>query len=87
MGLKLLQREILNNKMSADEKLQIMRDIQNSVNISLDILNDLLNYEKLDAGIMKLELESLSVWSIIQDSVTPFYLQVVPSFLSMKIFK
>ena len=76
MGLKLLQREIFNFNTSAEDKLLIIRDIQSSLNISLDILNDLLNYEKLDAGIMKLDLESLSVWSLIHESITPFYLQV-----------
>ena len=76
MGLKLLQRELFNNKLTAEDKLLMMRDIQSSLNIAIDILNDLLNYEKLDAGIMKLDLESLSVWSLIHESITPFYLQV-----------
>ena len=76
MGLKLLQRELFNNKLTAEDKLLMMRDIQSSLDIAIDILNDLLNYEKLDAGIMKLDLESLSVWSLIHESITPFYLQV-----------
>ena len=76
MGLKLLQRELFNNKLTAEDKLLMMRDIQSSLNIAIDILNDLLNYEKLDAGIMKLDLESLSVWPLIHESITPFYLQV-----------
>ena len=76
MGLKLLQRELSSNHMSAQEKLQIVRDIQGSVDISIDILNDLLNYEKLDAGIMKLEVSLLSAWSFVKDSVTPFSIQV-----------
>ena len=76
MGLKYLQREISNINMTIEEKHQVIRDIQGSLETSLDILNDLLNYEKLDAGIMKLELEPLSVWPLIRDTFAPFFLQV-----------
>eukprot|EP01041_Mallomonas_annulata_P017310 gene17310-35721_t len=37
------------------EGLETLSDVKEAVDISIDILNDLLSYEKLEAGIMVIE--------------------------------
>ena len=51
-------------------------DMKNQTDAAIEILSDLLNYEKLDSGIMTLDKAHLQAWSLLTGSVQPFYIQV-----------
>eukprot|EP00607_Mallomonas_marina_P000866 CAMPEP_0182437674 /NCGR_PEP_ID=MMETSP1167-20130531/85207_1 /TAXON_ID=2988 /ORGANISM="Mallomonas Sp, Strain CCMP3275" /LENGTH=474 /DNA_ID=CAMNT_0024630677 /DNA_START=695 /DNA_END=2119 /DNA_ORIENTATION=+ len=74
MGLELLQREIKLLDIPGDIEETVM-EIQGACGVSLDILNDLLSYEKLEAGIMVLETSQVQAWRLIIDALRPFFMQ------------
>jgi len=51
----------------------ITRDAQSSV----DVLNDLLNYDKIQMGNFKLELSILPVWNLVAECANEFRLQAM----------
>ena len=75
LGLKLLKRDLITIG-SDEETVRIITDIQSSCETAIETLNGLLDYEKLESGIMKLEKTQMSPWPLIRDSVTPFMIQV-----------
>eukprot|EP01041_Mallomonas_annulata_P003769 gene3769-7480_t len=58
------------------EGLETLTDVKEAVEISLDILNDLLSYEKLEAGIMVIEPIKFRASLLISDFMRPFAMQV-----------
>eukprot|EP01041_Mallomonas_annulata_P000487 gene487-915_t len=57
------------------EGLDTLTDVNEVVGISLDILNDLLSYEKLEAGIMVIEPIKFIASLLIADFMRPFVMQ------------
>ena len=57
-------------------KVEVIEEVQHSVDLAVNILNDLLAYEKLEGNIMQTQTKRLKVWRFIQDSIRPFMLQV-----------
>jgi len=51
-------------------------EISESCDTAIAILNDLLDYDKLDEGTMKLELSEYDVNELIFSAATPFSVQV-----------
>ena len=82
MGLMVIKKELAdpnNNNIHDDirnEVLNVVDEIDSACNTSLDILNDLLTYEKIDAGILILEKEIIDLFSILHKSLRPYLLQV-----------
>ena len=74
-GLKVIEKELL-KRVGEDELLDTVRDSKASCDTSIDLLNDLLAYEKLEAGIMSLDKSLVAVRRLITDSMRPFRLQV-----------
>ncbi len=56
--------------------LTIVDEIDSACNTSLDILNDLLTYEKIDSDILVLEKETVTAFPIVHECLRPFLLQV-----------
>ena len=44
--------------------------------IAVEILNNFLSYEKLDAGLMILDKSTFAVWAFIEKTIKPFFIQV-----------
>ena len=55
--------------------LETVDDISNSCQIALSILNDLLTFDKIDSGQMKMELEETHPWHYLNGAVKPFNAQ------------
>lgn len=55
--------------------LETVDDISNSCQIALSILNDLLTFDKIDSGQMKMELEETHPWLYLNGAVKPFNAQ------------
>ena len=53
-----------------------IKDTQLSCEIAVNILDDMLLYDKVEGGLLKLELRSISPWLFIEDSIKPFFIQV-----------
>ena len=82
MGVCIIKKEIDNNKNNIKDDnfnndiLSIVDEIENACNTSLDILNDLLTYEKIDEGILVLDLQTVSAFPIVYSSLQSFIIQV-----------
>ena len=80
MGLVIIKKELVDHEPGEDidckDLLSVLEEIEDASNTSLEILNDLLTYEKLDAGMLILEKETLSAFPIVHECLRPFLLQV-----------
>ena len=76
MGIKLLKQDCLQRLGHDAEFLSTFADIEGSCETAIETLNELLDYEKLESGIMKLEKTQIPPWPLIRDSVKPFMIQV-----------
>ena len=54
--------------------LTLVQDIQSNAQSSIDVLNDLLNYDKVETGTLSLELTILSMWKLIEKTTNEFVL-------------
>jgi len=75
LGLKLLSDDLRRDGSSAD-RLDTVKDVKESCDIAINILNELLVFDKLQTGLLHLESEHVAPWSFIQDTVKTFYIQV-----------
>ena len=77
MGLKLLEIELLktSNMAGHEDCLDTLKDVCKSCDLVLNILNDLLNYDKLEDGEMALDSKSICVLPFLIESVNSLLLQ------------
>jgi signal transduction histidine kinase/CheY-like chemotaxis protein len=57
------------------EWLQLIHDINYNGQCAVDVLNDLLNYDKIEKGSLTLEKSVVSMWSLIERTTEEFTLQ------------
>ena len=77
IGLDLLKKDLrTSNSPKKTQMVETLADMKNQCDAAIEILNDLLNYEKLDSGIMTLDKAQVQAWSLLTGSVQPFYIQV-----------
>ena len=55
----------------------VVEDVDENAHIAVTILNDLLNYDKLETGTLKLETGIVFIWDAIQRTVNQFQIQAV----------
>ena len=60
-----------------DEVRELTADIISSTEIALDVLNDLLNYDKIEMGKMDLKVEPIDVWKLIKGVILSFKLDAM----------
>ena len=76
-GLDLLIKAVKNPaSMDSDTYSTTLYDMKAECVAAIDILNDLLSYEKIDAGLMKLHKTDIPILPFLRDSVRPYLLQV-----------
>lgn len=76
LGLKLLTSDLKLSSNAQDvDRYDTLCDVNASCTAAVDILNDLLCYEKLDSGILELHKENISVLEFLRDRVGMFSLQ------------
>ena len=83
MGLELLQAE-LNEKLNPDNDddksaLSVLQDLtgdilENTQN-AVSVLNDLLNYDKIESGTFQLEFGQVNIWKLVEKTVSEFSIQ------------
>jgi signal transduction histidine kinase len=76
LGLKLLTGELKSSRHPKDiERYDTLCDVNMSCMVAVDILNDLLCYEKLESGILELHKENIVVEPFLKDCVSMFSVQ------------
>jgi hypothetical protein len=66
------------NKESSDEIDEwcvVLSDIKENAHAAVGILTDLLNYDRIEAGAMKLELSLVRMWDVVEQTVNQFKIQ------------
>jgi len=56
--------------------LQTLDDVKASADIAVDLVSDLLLYDRLDEGALKLEKVPLKLWKLVRDTMALFKVQV-----------
>lgn len=74
MGIQLATSKLLQLQ-GVQHILDILSDIQDSCNVSIEILNDLLMFDKLENGGMKLDLQYITYRDLLERTVHPFIVQ------------
>ena len=74
MGLGLAAKEL--GTKNIESAMSTITDSQISCDIALDVLNDLLLYDKLENGIMRLDITAHDPVACMSKAVAPFQLQV-----------
>ena len=76
LGLKLLTSDLKDSNDPKDsDRYDTLNDVNLSCTAAVDILNDLLCYEKLDSGILELHKEEINVGEFLRDRVNMFCAQ------------
>ena len=84
LGLQLLAKEANKKHIQTTNFLELIEDTSHACNIAIDILNDLLLYEKIDGGLMTLETAVVNVQVFVEDEVKSFVLQVSSQLPNLK---
>eukprot|EP01036_Dinobryon_divergens_P038413 gene38413-50437_t len=74
MGLDILKDE-LQRQACKQESMDLLQEIKSSCKSSLTILDELLDYDKLDAGILGLDRTLVCAWDLLQECLDPFIIQ------------
>ena len=62
----------------------LLTDINSSCIIAVDILNDLLLYEKIEGGLVALETTELPVWDVVKEVLRVFRIQAKSSQIQLE---
>eukprot|EP01041_Mallomonas_annulata_P042128 gene42128-biopygen6088 len=57
VGLKLLENELSGESMNFSESLVIVRDVKKAAEVALEVLNDMLLFDKLKGGLWHPEIQ------------------------------
>ena len=99
MGLELLESELRspqkdNRCKETDEVVNdddiefwynVTTDVKENAHVAVTILNDLLNYDKLETGTMKIETENIGIWNLIEATVNQLNIQAVNRNIDLKL--
>lgn len=76
LGLNLLETEVKEGVLDPSVLADLIGDATGSCSIAINILNDLLNYEKIDGGLLTLERAEMPVWGFVEGVLKVFLIQV-----------
>lgn len=63
----------------------LTREVQDNAQTSVDVLNDLLNYDKVEAGKLSLELSVLPIWEMVRETVREFKLPAAKKDITLEV--
>ena len=85
LGLKLLEMEIQailkqpgHSALMRDAMtswIQLVDDIHGNGDSAVDVLNDLLNYDKIESGTLRLEFSTVDIWTLVKKTAAAFVMQ------------
>eukprot|EP00597_Dinobryon_sp_UTEXLB2267_P013059 CAMPEP_0170121920 /NCGR_PEP_ID=MMETSP0020_2-20130122/16266_1 /TAXON_ID=98059 /ORGANISM="Dinobryon sp., Strain UTEXLB2267" /LENGTH=807 /DNA_ID=CAMNT_0010352549 /DNA_START=341 /DNA_END=2764 /DNA_ORIENTATION=- len=62
-----------------------MKDIEESANNAVEVLNELMSYDKIEMKTMQIEKEPVAIWDLLASSIKPFYIQAKERGLQLKV--
>ena len=87
--LEELQHENFDSKTLPGEKafdwLTLSHEVLVNAKASVDVLNDLLNYDKVQQGNLVLELSTFSLWTLLESTVGEFKLAALERRITLKL--
>lgn len=86
VGLELLETE-LKEKYPDSDMATDTAQLRESCLIAVEILNDLLQYEKMESGLMKLEVQQVLAIPFIEKVISPFLIQAEAKGISLRILQ
>jgi len=86
LGLNLLQTDLKEGLLDPNMLSEVVSDSTGSCTIAINILNDLLLYEKIDGGLLTLEKEEMSMWGFVEETLKVFLIQVSVDYISFFLF-
>lgn len=66
-----------NNIITEDSLVELIHDTTQSCNVSIEILSDLLLYEKIDGGLLVLDSSEVLLWPFVLGVIKLFDVQVL----------
>ena len=75
-GLKLLDLQLRNETVDAEDALEAVRDVKVAADVALAVLNDMLLFDKIKAGHLATELSDEEPCAFVEETVSPFQIQV-----------
>jgi signal transduction histidine kinase len=63
----------------------VIREIEDSSDSAIVVLNDLINYDKISMGTLNPEFEVVSLWDLVCATVKPFHVQARRSGITLKV--
>ena len=86
MGLELIESRLRELRIIIPSDIyEDMSETKKSISTAVEILNDLLDYEKLESGLMTLDKSPIDPISFLQDTVRPFLLGAANKGVRLKI--
>lgn len=75
VGINLLHKTI---RETYDRKacFEILKDVHDSCDVALELVNDMLAFDKMEEGKLTLERYAFAVWAVIKKTMGPFHMQV-----------
>jgi len=86
MGLELLQSEFREQEDNAKDPafaedigywLDVLSDIRENNLSAVEVLNDLLNYDKIETKSLKIEIGRVKIWDLLEKTVNQFRIQAI----------
>jgi len=65
--------------------LELMKEIEVSSSNAVNVLNELISYDKIEMNTLQIEKELLPIWELLSSSVKPFYIQARERGLQMQL--
>lgn len=72
-------------KRKQGEMVDLVKEIEESSDAAVGILNDLINYDKIAMNKMVLELQAIEIWEFVRQSFSPFLLQARQKSIDMSL--
>ena len=74
MGLQVLAEGM--QYFNPEEEMETMTEVRDSCDIAVNVLNELLTFDKLQSKTLLLEKSTVEAWELIEKSIKPFHSQV-----------
>ena len=77
MGLQVLLNDLRSERVG-EKTIATVKTLESSCSVAIDVLNDLLLFDKIESSVMKLDISQIPVRSFVTETVKPFFIQVSP---------
>mmetsp|Transcript_26755 Transcript_26755/g.26995 ORF Transcript_26755/g.26995 Transcript_26755/m.26995 type:complete len:805 (-) Transcript_26755:241-2655(-) len=83
-GVTVLEKNLEHGEyMTADDRLDTLHDIRNACDIAVDLLSEMLTYDKIESKNMTLEMNEFHVKDFIKECIRPFYMQATANDITL----